>query len=647
MIAVEALGFRHVGRRRPTLHNISFTLTAGETMLVLGPSGGGKSTLALCLAGAIPHLIQGEFTGRVQIGGGDSRTLSMAELAQRVGIVFQDPEAQFCMLNVEDEIAFGLENLAVPRSAMDGQIEAALAAVGLSDKRRSPIAWLSGGQKQRLALAAVLVQRPALLVLDEPTAQLDPVGAAEVIALLGRLRSEGRYSIVLIEHRLDDVMALVDRLLVLDSQGTMVALGEPRTVIAEHGAWLAEAGVWVPQVAELALALAQHGRPITPLPITVDEAAATLLPWATELTRPNSMMPAITEQASPLAGEELRPDMMARRADWPIDAPALLSATTHVPQREPLLSVRGLTAGYPGSARPVLKAIKFSLYPGEFVAIVGANGAGKSTLAHLLVGIRPAPAGSIFLAGDDLSRLRRAAIARRIGYVFQYPEHQFIGQSLLADIAFGLLQRGLSELEATTRARAILEDFGLAALAPVHPFTLSHGEQRRLSVAAMLVLDQALLLLDEPTFGQDRRNAMLLADKLAALVAAGRTVVTITHDMRLVAERAERVLVLADGQLRFDGSPERLFANPALLAQAHLAPPPLWELSGRLGLGRPLRDVADAIGRLSRPIALAEQGGPGSARGVRQEVDDWADVSIDHGDRDGLPGAPPGARLRE
>jgi energy-coupling factor transport system ATP-binding protein len=247
----------------------------------------------------------------------------------------------------------------------------------------------------------------------------------------------------------------------------------------------------------------------------------------------------------------------------------------------------------------VLRDVSLEIGPGQLAAIVGSNGAGKSTLARLLARILSPPPGCIWLCGDDLSRLGRADVARRVGYVFQYPEHQFIGRSVLDDVLFGLRRVGVPASDARAQALDALTDFGLMPLAEAHPFTLSHGEQRRLSVAAMLVLDQSALLLDEPTYGQDRRNHTLLLDRLSALAGAGRAIVTITHDMRLVAERASRVLVMAGGEVIFDGTPPELFGNRQLLDRARLRPPPIWELGQRLGVARPFPSVADAQARLT------------------------------------------------
>jgi energy-coupling factor transporter ATP-binding protein EcfA2 len=531
---------------------------------VLGPSGCGKSTLSLCLNGAIPHFIEGHLEGRVRIGGRDTRAGSMADMAQQVAVVFQDPEAQFCMLTLEDEVAFGLENLAVPRAEMDTRIDEALAWVGLQDRRRDQIERLSGGQKQRLALGCVLAQRPDVLVFDEPTAQLDPVGAAELVALLERLRALGRHTLVIIEHRLDELMPLVDEVLVLNQAGEAVAQGPPRQIMRDWGTWLSSAGVWVPQVSELATSLSELGVQLHPFPLTVGDAVNALQPHVARLTPSFRRFPAARE-------------------------------LVHSTPGRPFMQVDHLSFHYPRSNRPVLSDARLTLELGQLTAIVGANGAGKTTLACHLVRILRPPAGSVRLFGADIAGLKLADVARQVGYVFQYPEHQFIGRSVLDDVAFGLIRAGRPEAEALRTARAMLAEFGLENVALAHPFSLSHGEQRRLSVAAMLALGQHGLFLDEPTFGQDRRNAHQLLAKLAALADAGRAIVAITHDMRLVAERADRVIAMSDGRIIFDGLPDELFSNGTLLGRARLRPPPLTDVGQRLGLTRLLLRVSDVV----------------------------------------------------
>jgi energy-coupling factor transport system ATP-binding protein len=568
MIEVENLTFRYIGRREPTLRQVSFTCPAGELLLVMGPSGCGKSTLGLCLTGAIPHSISGEMSGRVRVGGMETAQVSMADMAQRVGLVFQDPEAQFCMLQVADEVAFGLENLAVPTGEMDARIDEALDQVGLSDRRAERIERLSGGQKQRLALACVLAQRPTVLVLDEPTAQLDPGGASELIALLEQLRSRRRHTIVLVEHRLDDVMHLVDRALVLAHDGSVTVTGHPREVLQVHGAKLISVGVWVPQVSELACALETEGVQLDPFPLTVGEAAETLA----------ARLVAAGPERREAASLDAHQDRSRPRGTW---------------SGEPVVRVDGLSYRYP-RARPAVQNVSFSVCPGELVALAGPNGAGKSTLARLITGILPAPKGTVRLSDG----------AGPPGYVFQYPEHQFVAATAVEDVAYGPRRRGLTEPQARAQALALLAELGLDRLAEAHPFSLSLGEQRRLSVADMLVLEPKLLILDEPTFGQDRSGAEKLLELMQQVAQAGGAVLAITHDVKLMAQ-SQRVLVLVGGRLTFDGPPRELFDNEAILSAANLAPPPLWQLSARLSLPTRLLDVEELVAlwkRLARPV---------------------------------------------
>jgi energy-coupling factor transport system ATP-binding protein len=620
MIEVRNLSFRYVGRREPALRHVSLSCGPGEVLLVLGPSGCGKSTLTLCLNGAIPHSVAGELTGQVLASGLDSQGCSMATLAQRVGLVFQDPEAQFCMPRVADEVAFGLENLAVPPGEMDARIDVALAEVGLTDRRDERIEHLSGGQKQRLALACALAQGAETLVFDEPTAQLDPTGAAEVVAVLSRLRATGRHAIVLVEHRLDEVMHLVDRCLALSSDGRVVALGNPREVLREHGSQLLAAGVWVPQVTELGLRLR-----VRPLPLTVGEAALTLagkvasspareLAGSSLDARDDSggMGDSSLDTQNDRDQSDVAPFSDAHgstrggTADSSFDAQnnragagAQRDRAQVDPPNNSCVRMRHLTFIYSGAKREALRDVSLELRGGEFVALVGPNGAGKSTLGRLVAGILKAPKGTV-------------EAAERVGYVFQYPEHQFVANTALQDVAYGPLRQGAGSEQARALALAALKEFGLAALAEAHPFQLSLGEQRRLSVAGMLVLNPRALILDEPTFGQDHGSAARLIDKMDALAASGSLVVAITHDVKLVA-RARRVLALVDGRLMFDGTPRTLFGDLPAMAAVGLRPPPVWQLSERLGIEPRAVELSDIHAATPTPDLL-ERGGRQAAR---------------------------------
>ena len=564
-IRIVNLSFRYTGRRQPTLQNLSLTVDPGETLLILGPSGCGKSTLALCLNGLIPHSVAGEVEGRVEVAGHDVAETPVSTLAHSVGIVFQDPDSQFCMLRTDDEIAFGLENLAIPAGEMPARIDQALRTVGLGHLSRERIDRLSGGARQRLALACVLALDPSILIFDEPTSNLDPTGAADVFAEIARLKRSGERTIVIVEHRLDQSVQLVDRVLVLGPGGVRIAHGRPRDVFRDYADLLDEYGIWIPQVSELANHLHAHGLTVEPYPVTLDQAA---------------------DAVGRLVGIE----STANQHDGTRDAsPLLQGRPAPVPEREtkeqnnapPAVEIRHLSCLY-SRTKVALDAASFLIPDGSFFAIVGPNGAGKSTLASHLIGtIRP-PKGTVRLFGRDIRSLTERELTQTVGYVFQNPEHQFVAQSVFDELAFGLRTRGLGEAEIRERVEPILADFGLASLGRANPFTLSLGEKRRLSVAAMLVLGQRILVLDEPTFGQDRKNTAALLTKLRTLNREGRTIVMITHDVRLVAEYATDVALLVAGKVVSTGPPARLFDDPALLRRGHLVPPPILALSRQI-----------------------------------------------------------------
>jgi energy-coupling factor transport system ATP-binding protein len=547
-ISVEGLTFRYAGRKRAALNDVSFTVHEGATVLVLGPSGSGKSTLALCLNGLIPHVVAGEFHGSVRIHGATVQATPLEKTVQQVGIVFQDPEAQLCMLRVAEEIAFGLENLAIPSGEMPRRIQRALELTGLHTEGTTRIDWLSGGNKQRLALASVLALEPSVLIFDEPTSNLDPAGARAVFETIARLKAEGRHTIVVVEHRLDQLMHLVDRVLVLGPDGTLLDDGEPHAVLDRQARALDEFGIWKPQVSELVEGLRARGYGVRGYPITIDEA----------------------ERA-------LAPVLLPRHEQW-TPFPSLEGNT---PREQPVISIRGLSAGY-RRGFDVLHGITLEVKRGEILALVGPNGAGKSTLAHHLIATLRAPKGTIFLDDRDIRQFSSKDLAEMVGYVFQNPEHQFVASTVFDELAYGLRLRSRPEAEVRLRVEAMLADFGLGGLAAANPFKLSHGEKRRLSVATMLILDQRVLVLDEPTFGQDRRHADALLAKLRARNASGTTLLIITHDMRLVAEHADRMAVLKDGRARAHLSVDDVFDDEALLRETSLEVPPVRELAARL-----------------------------------------------------------------
>ncbi|MFC7530259.1 ABC transporter ATP-binding protein [Actinoplanes sp. GCM10030250] len=530
----DETGAADYGVARP--RGVSAELRPGEVVLLLGPSGCGKSTLTLTVNGLIPHVIGSHMDGAVEVRGVDTRDTTVPHLARDVAMVFQDPDSQIITASVLDEVCFGPENLRVPAAEVLARAEDALRRVGLWERREADPDHLSGGGRQRLAIACALALRTSLLVLDEPTANLGPAGVEDVYQVLREIAGRGDRAVLLVEHNLDAAIDFVDRVIVLDAAGEVVLDGPARSTIVDHVDQLVTLGVWLPVAALAALRLREAGIRLDPLPLTPRELAAAL-----------DAVPAL---------------------------PAPVTTVSDQPQTSNAeVRLKHLTVRHGPSV--VLRDVDLTIGAGEFVAIVGSNGAGKTTLAQAIAGVVPASRGAVTVAGLDPARADPRVLAGRVGFVFQNPEHQFITGRVEDELAYGLRVRKVAEAEITTRVDDLLDRLGLRELRTVHPFLLSGGQKRRLSVGAALVTRPQVLVLDEPTFGQDRERAAELLDLLAALHRAGTTVVVVSHDMHLVAEHTTRVLVLAGGRVIADGPPHEVYADTDLLAAADLRSPPI------------------------------------------------------------------------
>ncbi len=439
-------------------------------LLVVGPSGSGKSTLALAIAGLIPAQIPADMTGTLELDGKDVRELGPVGVGERVGLVLQDPSSQLVMERVEDDVAFGLENRTWPMPEMQARVPEVLAAVGLAGMERHRSRRLSGGQQQRLALAGALAPRPGLLVLDEPTANLDPDGTAEFMTTLGDLRGERPATVVLVEHRVDQAWPIADAVLALDGDGTPIDVGGGAQVLKRSRDRMRAAGIWLP------------GEKST---VRIEGAA---------------------------------------------------------PRGPSLLEAKGVRFGYE-RGEPVVRDVTLGATAGERIALIGPNGSGKSTLGRLLVGLHRPDHGSIDLGGADPSRLPAQTLARHAGYVFQEPERQFLAQTVDQEVRLGLTDDELARVDDLMgRLGLPLDRFGLRS-----PYRLSGGEQRRLSLACILIRRPELLVLDEPTFGQDRSGYEGLLGILREHLDAGACLLAATHDERFVRDVARRVIEMDDG----------------------------------------------------------------------------------------------------
>jgi cobalt transport protein ATP-binding subunit len=534
-VSVRGLVCRYADGDAPALRGVDLEVSAGTLAVVMGASGAGKSTLARCLTRLVPCFLAAEVRGEIALLGRAVDGRQVGELAGTIGMVFQDFEAQLFSTDVTQEMVFGLEHTGVAPADMPGRVAAALAAVGLGGFAGRDPTTLSGGEKQRLAIAGLLALRPPIMVLDEPTTDLDPAGRAEVFHVLAGLRAEG-LALLLIEH--DTGAAAGADWLVLLREGRVVAAGPPATVLADAERCLA-AGVRPPDVSRVFAAL---GLPDPPL----DVAAA---------------------------AERLRAAGLVPAAAPPPDPPP--SA------RPPLLELRALGYRY-ADGRQALADVSLGIARGEFVALIGRNGSGKTTLAKHLNGLLAPTTGGVWLDGRPVAELPLEQLAQRVGYVFQDPDHQLFAPTVAEEVAFGPRNLGLSPDEVERRVAEALAAVGLRERA-ADPFLLDKGARQRLAVAAILALDPDVLVLDEPTTGLDYLEQREMMRLLRSLHAAGRTVVIITHTPWVIAEYTERVVLLAEGRVRYDGPLRPFFADESLVAAAAFRAPEVTRLGRLLG----------------------------------------------------------------
>jgi energy-coupling factor transport system ATP-binding protein len=514
MIRLTGVTYRYPEAMADALRGFDWQVAPGDFVLIAGRSGSGKSTLLRCLNGLAPHFYGGRFGGRVEVAGRDAVANGPAGMSDAVGFVFQDPEAQAVLPTVEEELAFGLENLGAPPPIMRRRVEEALDLLGIAHLRHREISTLSGGERQRVAVASVMALQPPVLALDEPTSQLDPLGAEEVLSALHRLNSELGVTIALAEHRLERVIGHADRLLYLPGPGQPAIDGPVRETL---------------RALPLGPPLVELGRRLEwePLPLTIREGRRLAV---------NHRPPALKPRPAVPAGDP------------------------------PALELRGVSFAYGDSRtgarrRPVLREISLRVEPGELVALMGRNGAGKSTLLRLVMGLLRAERGGVRVAGREVGRAETAEIARLAGYVPQQPALLLFADSVRAELEF--TRRHHPD---APPAGPVLAALDLADLAERYPRDLSVGEQQRTALAAILAAGPRLLLLDEPTRGMDYAHKADLARYLAALMAAGVAVVLATHDVELVARCADRVVILGDGELIADGPPRAVLAGSLTFA---------------------------------------------------------------------------------
>ncbi|MEV4880360.1 ABC transporter ATP-binding protein [Streptomyces cyaneofuscatus] len=555
MIRFEQVSVRYDGTDRPTLSGVDLAVPEGELVLLVGPSGVGKSTLLGTVSGLVPHFTGGVLSGRVTVDGRDTRTHKPRELADLVGTVGQDPLAHFVTDTVEDELAYGMESLGLAPDVMRRRVEETLDLLGLAELRDRPIATLSGGQQQRVAIGSVLTPHPKVLVLDEPTSALDPAAAEEVLAVLQRLVHDLGTTVLMAEHRLERVVQYADQVVLLPAPGAAPVMGAPAEIMAISPVR--------PPVAELGLLAGWD-----PLPLSVRDArrgAGELRERLASAVPPGPPVNASAAVAPAPVSSGPRPGRIARLLGrtQAVEAPGPADPVTRVES----LSVRR-------GRIEALRRVTLTVAPGETVALMGRNGAGKSTLLNALVGMVEPTSGSVRVGGLAPARTDPRAMIRRVGLVPQEPRDLLYADTVAAECAAADRDAGAAE----GTCRALVTELLPGVEDGTHPRDLSEGQRLALALALVLTARPPLLLLDEPTRGLDYAAKGRLVGVLRSLAAEGHAIVLATHDVELAAELAHRVVILADGEVVADGPTGRVVvSSPAFAPQtAKILAPQEW-----------------------------------------------------------------------
>lgn len=544
-IRVQELSFTYRDAEYPSLENINLNVRKGEFVTVMGPSGAGKSTLSQALNGLVPHQIRGGMEGGVHIYDKSVNDSTVAAMAEYIGLVFQDFEAQLFSTNVELEVAFSAENLGIPRDEMKRRVAGCLARVKLAGFESRQPATLSGGQKQRLAIASVLAASPDVMCLDEPTTDLDPVGKTEVFTIANALTEAG-ITLVVVEHETPE--ALMSSRIVLMDEGRIVRDGPAREVLQEVEAFH-KLRIMPLQVPDL---FAYLGYPVKERPLTIEQASA---------------------------------EYATGRVSFHADSHDRLAAADlerHQGYGDTVIDAKNVVHRYPTGLTAV-DDVSLSIRAGEFIAILGQNGSGKTTFVKHLNGLLKPTSGSVMVGELDTQKTNLRALGDHVGYVFQNPDHQIFSDTVFDEVAFALKKRGMPKEEIKTRVTEVLSAVGLGGQEEGDPFSLTKGQRQRVAVASALALHPDVLILDEPTTGLDYSQQQSMMNLVKDLNAKGSTIIIVTHAMWVVCEYAHRTVVMKDGRIVADDTTRNVFGQEEALEGMALQPPPVVALSNALG----------------------------------------------------------------
>ncbi len=556
VIEFEHFQFQYFSQAEPTLHDINLKIYEGEKILIVGPSGSGKSTIGNCLNGLIPFSYRGEVEGSLKISGVETKESNIFELSKKVGTVLQDADGQFIGLTVGEDIAFALENDCVPQAKMKETVRKVAEVVDMGELLKSSPFELSGGQKQRVSFAGVMVDDVDILLFDEPLANLDPATGKTAIDLIDRVWKESKKTVVIIEHRLEDVLYRdVDRIVVV-SDGRIAADMTPDELMAAN--ILTELGIREPLYVT---AMKYAGITVTP-----EMRAGRLDTLDTEQVK------------EPL----IRWDQAQQKKEKPAERPVILEA-------------RHLNFQYT-KKRKILQDVNFQIQEGEMVSIVGTNGAGKSTLAKVICGFVTEDEGELLYYGESMKGQTIKERSRRIGYVMQNPNQMICKPMIYDEVALGLRIRGTAEEEIEPRVDKALKICGLAPFKKWPVSALSFGQKKRVTIASMLVMNPQVLILDEPTAGQDYHHYTEIMEFLKSLNDQGVTIIMITHDMHLMLEYTPHAIVISDGKKIGDATAVEILTNEEITGKASLKITSLYELAMKIGMENPSAFVQNFIG---------------------------------------------------
>jgi energy-coupling factor transport system ATP-binding protein len=549
IVEIKNVWFKYEYEEKWALKGLDFEVEKGEFVLITGPTGSGKTTLGLTISGLIPNFIDGSFKGEVLIDGELMTKKNFPELGLKVGIVWQNPENQLFGLSVEEEIVFSLENMALPNEEIQERLEWALQVVGMSEFLNKSPYELSGGQKQRVVIAAVLARRPEILVLDEPMAELDPQGRDDVIKVIEELRKIENMTIIIIEHRIEELMDYIDNAVLMED-GRISFKAEPHIFFSDPEG-LKRKGVRPPQVVEFFNRVKELNNSIfnkDKIPLTLNQAREAL--EKSLLKKPSRMLDLKNELFTNLEKME----------------------------REPIIEVNSLSFIYPDGTK-ALTDVDLKIHKGDLVAIVGQNGSGKTTLIKHFIGLLKPTKGTVKVLGRNVKELSIAELSRKVGYVSQNPDYQIFSKSVQEEIAFGPKNLNMSNKEIQERVQMALDSVKISHLKEKNPIFLSRADKQKVVIASALAMDPQILVLDEPTNALDYKEVQNLFKLIQNLHQSGRTIIFITHDMLLAAEYAEEIIVMSQGRIIAHGNPREIFRKTEVLKQASLKPPQITQLA--------------------------------------------------------------------